>query len=153
MVIKLSWITGGRGVSHMCKFIAFRRCGMRDLTEEFRRNGTVEDQIAIEQLYFFDRLPSPDRCWGVCGARRRSIVTIFDIIVLRLKMRVRSVSVIRLQNRSLIVVILVIMCFLGILVGQGVWPCPRLIGLLEVGVVMLFGRYCIIVARVLVARR
>jgi hypothetical protein len=57
---ELRRIAGGGRISHVGEFVSFGGLSVRHLIEQPGRDGTVENQVTVEQLDFFDRLPSSD---------------------------------------------------------------------------------------------
>lgn len=50
---------------------------MLNLVQQPWRHGAVEDEVAIEELHFFDSLPSPNGC--ICRWWRWIVVPSFQI--------------------------------------------------------------------------
>ena len=115
---------------------------MRYLAEQLWRYGTVKDEIAVEQLYFFDRLPSPDRRWTWSCA--------MWVIPKSsgLGERIWSIWIIWLQYRLMVIIIVIVLMFLGGVMWQ-IMPVFKRVGLIWLGIILVvvfFWRYGIIVA-------
>lgn len=120
------------------------------MVEKLRWYWAIQDKIAIEELDFFDGLPpfywSRARSW-FC---RRSLVMIG---VIWLALRVWTIRVSRLENRSMVVVVKVLL-LLGRIMRERVPLRWRwLIWLCKIGVVMVFRGYGIVVSGVAVTLR
>lgn len=79
----------------MRELVSFRECCVRDLAKKCRRDRAVENEIALEQLYFFDSLPPPNSRLGLW------------VIMVFLRVWVRTVRNLRVQYWSLITVFVV----------------------------------------------
>jgi hypothetical protein len=80
---EIRWITSRGGVTHMCEFVTLRVLGVGDLVEQFRCNRTVEHKVTLEQLNFFDGLPSPDWSRTRCRGNGHVLLVIIAVWVLR----------------------------------------------------------------------
>ena len=87
---------------------------MRDLIKKFRRYRAIQDKVAVEELDFFDSLPSFYRGRVRSWFCRRPLIM---ISVAWLSLRIWTIRVIRLKDRGMIVVV-EILVFLGRVMRQ-----------------------------------
>ena len=81
----------------MRKLISLGWRNMVDLVQKLRRNWTIENKIAIEQLHFLDSLESlQSRYWGGGWCRRDMFITSVVIFKLFPAMRIGPIWIVRL---------------------------------------------------------
>jgi len=120
LIIKVSWIASRGGVSHVSIFVSLGRLDVVDLIEQSWRYWTIEDEVAFEQLDFFDRFPSANRR----GGRRWLIVCILDIMLRLLDggwhlMWIWPVCIVRGQHWPCVHLILPVLALVSIVFVQG----------------------------------
>ena len=126
----------------MSELISFRGCGVGYLAKELGRNRAVKDKISVEELNFFDRLPSSDWRWAGCGRWEMGIVSI-----LWLCMRVRTVRITWGQyGNSVVVLILVMRSWIPI--QRVIFLRMRRVWLGIIRIVVLFRGYGVVLASV-----
>jgi hypothetical protein len=114
---------------------------MRDLTEQFRGNGAIKDEVAVEQLDFLHCLPAADRlrtwCWLYLIVELISVWVRPERIVARVKHGL--VCIIERGVASLWILAKVVIVMRGV---------RRLIRLSVVSIVMGFGIHRVLMTRV-----
>jgi hypothetical protein len=105
-LFKVAWIAGGCSISHMGEFTVFL---VGKGIEETRRDGTVEDEIALEEVDPFHGLESSRLTRGRfttsdigafihVGTRVWSVAIIHDVWVLEIRWTLLRVVVIAIQG-------------------------------------------------------
>ena len=87
----------------MGELVSFGRLCVGNLAEELWGNGTVKDEISIEELDFLDRFPPSHRSRARCSPHDSWIILKFWLCT-----RIWSVRIVRGQYRYGIIILLIL---------------------------------------------
>src|SRR4051812_16734262 len=122
----------------MCELVSLGRIRVRYHIQELWRNGTIKDEVPVEQLHFLDGLVSLQGCRGGSWCRRYpSSIVVFEFS----SVRICIVRFLPMKNWSVVFIMIIVAL---ILAGREIrkrmllmWR--RLVWLLVVRIVMSFG--------------
>ena len=149
LLVKLARVTSGCRISHVGELVSLRRRSVRDHVQELGRDRAIEDEVAIEELDFLDRLESPQPSWS---GRRRRLDSLVEVLVVGGVGGVWAIWVILLlEDRAVVIVVVEVGGFIvgrevrqGMLFGDG-----RLVGLLVVCIVVRLRVYVVVLGVVM----